>query len=70
MTFFFFFLNGVLNVKSDFRSVGPQNILLEHWLGRPGSPSKLPAHQTPAPDPRPLAHYSPGSPTEHKAEPK
>lgn len=47
-----------------------QNIPLENWLSRPGSPSELPAHQTPAPDPTPWARSSPGSPTGHKAEPR
>lgn len=57
-------------VMSDCRSVGSQNIPLQSWLSRPGSPSELPAHQTLAADPRPWAHSSPGSPTEHKSEPK
>lgn len=59
-----------LNVMCDFRSVASQDIPLENWLSRPDCPSQLPAHQTPAPDPRPWARSSPGSPTEHKAEPK
>lgn len=65
------YLSGMcLEYLSDFRSVGSQNVPLENWLSRPGSPSELPAHQTPAADPGPWAHFSPGSPTEHKEQPK
>lgn len=56
-------------VMSEIRRAGSQHIPLESWLSRPGSPSELPAHQTPLPDPRPWVHSSPGSPTEHKQSP-
>ncbi len=52
------------------RSVRSQNTPLVSWLSRPNSPSEQPAHQTPAPDPGPWAHFSPDSPTEHKVEPQ
>lgn len=62
-----YFSSGLaLDVLYDFRNVESQKIPLKNWLSRPGSPSELSAHQTPAPDPRPLARSSPGSPTEHK----
>lgn len=66
-----FSVGSALNVMSDFGSAAEsQNIPLENWLSRPGFPSELPSHQTPAPDPKPWARSSPGSPIEHKAEPK